>query len=350
MRAWLVKTFATIGRTLGAAALVIFVGVAGLLMPASAQQNAPRNQDAAGELRVLKVGGFRAEQGGETSIYLIAGAGGNVVVQIGDMGILVVDTGLATMSDKVLAAIRKLSDKSIQYIVNTHIHADHTGGNDAIRKAGVTVTGANVAGDIKDAASGAQVFAQDNVLQRMSAPSGSHTAVPFGSWPTLTFLSGRKQMYFNGEPVEIIHQPAAHTDGDSFVVFRRSDVIASGDIFVTTSYPFIDVARGGSINGEIEALNNLMDMAVTAFQDEGGTAVVPGHGRICDQFDVVLYRDMVTILRDRIQASIKKGMALEQIKAAGLTKDFDGRYAAKSGFGTADGFVEAVYTSLSQKK
>jgi len=332
-------------------ALVAFLGLAGLLNPASAQQNAaPQNQGAAGELRVLKVGGFRGAQGGETSIYMIAGAGGNITVQIGDMGILVVDTGLASMSDKVLAALRKLSDKSIQYVINTHVHADHTGGNDAIRSAGVTITGANVTGDIQDAGSGAQVFAQDNVLQRMSAPSGSQAAVPFGSWPTLTYLSGRKQMYFNGEPIEIIHQPAAHTDGDSFVFFRRSDVIATGDIFVTTTYPFIDVARGGSINGEIEALNNLVDMAVTAFQDEGGTAVIPGHGRICDQFDVVLFRDMVTILRDRVQASIKKGMTLEQVKAAALTKDYDARWGAKSGFGTAGSFVEAVYTSLTQKK
>jgi cyclase len=326
------------------------VTIAAMLVAVSVQPAAAQNQNSGGELRVLKVSGFRGEQGGETSVYLIAGAGGNITVQIGDMGILVVDTGLALMSDKVLAAIRKLSDKSIQYVVNTHVHADHTGGNDAIRKAGVTVTGANVTGDIKDAGSGAQVFAQDNVLQRMNAPGGSQAAVPFGSWPTLTYLSGRKQMYFNGEPIEIIHQPAAHTDGDSFVFFRRSDVISTGDIFVTTTYPFIDVARGGSINGEIDALNNLVDMAVTAFQDEGGTAIVPGHGRICDQFEAVLFRDMVTILRDRIQASIKKGMTLEQVKAAGLTKDYDGRYGAKSGFGTADSFVEAVYKSLSQNK
>jgi len=333
----------------GALAGVIFLGMAYLPIPASAQQ-AAATQNAAGELRVLKGAGFRADPGQDTSVYLIAGAGGNITVQIGETGIVVVDTGLPQMSDKVLAAIRKLSDKSIQYILNTHVHQDHTGGNDAIRKAGVTVAGANVASDLTDAAAGAQVFAQDNVLKRMSAPAGGQAAAPFGSWPTLTYLSGRKQMYFNGEPIEMIHQPAAHTDGDSFVVFRRSDVIATGDIFVTTSYPFIDVARGGGINGEIEALNNLVDIAVTAFQDEGGTVLVPGHGRICDQYDVVQFRDMVTILRDRVQASIKKGMTIEQVKAAGLTKDYDGRYGAKSGVGTAEGFVEAVYKSLSEKR
>lgn len=328
--------------------LNIWVSVACILGAASAQQNAAaQNRNA--ELHVLKVGGFQDERH-KTGVYLIAGAGGNITVQIGDQGILVVDTGLTPMSDKVLAAIRKLSDKSIQYIINTHVHADHTGGNEAIRKAGITVTGANVASDLQDAASGAQVFAQDNVLKRMSASNGTQPAMPVGLWPTLTYISGRKQMYFNGEPIEIIHQPAAHTDGDSIVFFRRSDVIAAGDIFVTTGYPFIDIARGGSINGEIDALNNLVDMAVAGFQDEGGTSIIPGHGRICDQFELVLFRDMITILRDRIQASIKKGMTLEQVKAAALTKDYDGRYGAKSGFGTPDAFVESMYKSLSQKK
>ena len=349
MRTRLLKTCGTIGGLLGVLSLAAFLGMAYLPIPAPAQQNAAPQQNAAGELRILKVDGFRGLQGGETSVYMLSGAGGNIIVQIGDTGTLVVDTGLAQMSDKVLAAVRKLSNKPIQYIINTHVHGDHTGGNDALRKAGATMTGANVTADIADAGIGAQVFAHDNVLKRMSAPTGAQAATPFGSWPTLTYLTGRKQMYFNGEPVEIIYQPAAHTDGDSLVFFRRSDVIATGDIFVTTTYPFIDVARGGSINGEIEALNNLVDMAVTGFQDEGGTSLVPGHGRICDQFDLVQFRDMVTILRDRVQASLKKGMTLDQVKAAGLTKDYDARWGAKSGFGTADGFVEAAFKSLSQK-
>jgi glyoxylase-like metal-dependent hydrolase (beta-lactamase superfamily II) len=294
-----------------------------------------------GELITLKVQG---------NVYLIWGAGGNIAVQTGDQGVLVVDTGLAGMSDKVLAAIRKLSDKPIQYIVNTHVHPDHTGGNDTIRKAGLTYVGANVTGNLTDAGSGAQIWSQDNVLKRMSAPTGVQAPTPFGSWPTETYLSGRKQLFFNGEPVEIIHQPAAHTDGDSLVIFRRSDVVVTGDIFVTTSYPFIDTSRGGSIQGEIDALNNVMELAVPGLQDEGGTYIVPGHGRICDQPDLLEYRDMVTtIVRDRIQAAIKKGMTLQQIKSAGLTKDYDGRYGAKAGLGTADQFVEAVYTTLTGK-
>jgi glyoxylase-like metal-dependent hydrolase (beta-lactamase superfamily II) len=293
-----------------------------------------------GDLVTLKVQG---------NVYLIWGAGGNIAVQTGDQGVLVVDTGLVAMSDKVIAAIRKLSDKPIQYIINTHAHPDHTGGNDAIRKAGLTYVGANVTGNLTDAGAGAQIWAQDNVLKRMSAPTGAQAPMSFGNWPTETYLSGRKQLFFNGEPVEIVHQPAAHTDGDSLVIFRRSDVVVTGDIFVTTSYPFIDTSRGGTIQGEIEALNNVMELAIPGLQDEGGTYIVPGHGRICDQPDLLEYRDMVTIIRDRIQAAIKRGMTLQQVKSAGLTKDYDERYSAKSGLGTAGQFVEAVYTTLTGK-
>jgi glyoxylase-like metal-dependent hydrolase (beta-lactamase superfamily II) len=276
------------------------------------------------------------------NIYLITGAGGNIVVQTGDQGVLVVDTGRAAMSDKVIAAIRQLSSKPIQYIINTHVHPDHTGGNDAVRKAGLTYVGANVTGNLTDAGVGAQIYAHDNVLKRMSAPTGVQSSTPFGAWPTETYLSGRKQLFFNNEPVEIVYQPAAHTDGDSIVLFRRSDVVVTGDIFVTTSYPFIDRERGGTIQGEIDALNNLMEIAVPGLQDEGGTYIIPGHGRICDQPDLLEYRDMVTIIRDRIQADKKRGMSLEQVKAAGLTKDYDGRYGA----GDPARFVEAIYATL----
>jgi cyclase len=298
-------------------------------------------RQASGEIQTLKVQG---------NVYLLTGAGGNIAVQIGDAGILVVDTGLAENADRVVAAIRKLSDKPIQYVVNTHVHPDHTGGNDMVRKAGLTYVGANITGNLTDAGVGAQIYAQDNVLKRMSAPTGSQAAAPFGSWPTETYLSNRKQLFFNSEPIEIIHQPAAHTDGDSLVFFRRSDVVVTGDIFVTTSYPFIDLDRGGSIQGEVDALNNILEMAIPGYQDEGGTYIVPGHGRISDRPDLLEYRDMVTIIRDRVQVAIKKGMTLEQVKAARPTKDYDGRYDAKSGFGSADMFVEAVYRSLTPKK
>jgi len=298
-------------------------------------------QQNSGDIQTLKVQG---------NVYLLTGAGANIAVQIGDAGVLVVDTGVAEMGEKVVAAIRKLSDKPIQYVLNTHGDSEHTGGNDIVRKAGLTYVGANITGNLTDAGVGAQIYAQDNVLKRMSAPTGVQAPTPFGSWPTETYLSGRKQMFFNSEPIEMIHQPAAHTDGDSLVFFRRSDVVVTGDIFVTTSYPPIDLDRGGSIQGEIEALNNVLEMAIPGYQDEAGTYIIPGHGWISDRPDLLEYRDMVTIIRDRVQAAIKKGMTLEQVKSAGLTKDYDGRYSAKSGLGSADKFVEAVYKSLSQKK
>ena len=299
-------------------------------------------QQTSAEIQTLKVQGNR---------YLLTGAGSNVAVQIGDTGVLVVDTGKAETAEKVVAAIRRLSDKPIQYIVNTHMHADHTGGNDVVRKAGLTYVGANITGNLTDAGVGAQVYAHDNVLKRMSAPTGVQAAVPFGSWPTETYLSDRKQMFFNGEPIEIIHQPAAHTDGDSIVFFRRSDVVVAGDIYDTTSYPFIDLERGGSIQGQINALNNLLELAIPGYQDEGGTYIIPGNGFISDRPDLLEYRDMVTIVRDRIQSAIKKGMTLEQVKAAGLTKDYDNRYGAKSGSSrTGVTFVEVIYKSLTQKR
>ena len=303
---------------------------------------AQQNQAANVHIQVLPVQG---------NLYIIAGAGGNIAVQVGQEGVLVVDTGLAGTSDAVLSEIRKLSDKPLQYILNTHFHPDHTGGNEAIRKAGVTITGANVTGNLTDAAVGAQIVAHLNVLNRMSAPTGAQAPTPPGAWPTDTdFIRDHKDLFFNDEPVQMLHQPAAHTDGDSLVWFRRSDVLVTGDIFVTTSYPFIDIEHGGSIKGEIDALNNIIDITVPKHEEEGGTYVIPGHGRVCDEWEVVEYRDMVTIIRDRVQAAIKDGKSLAQIKEDHLTRDYDARYDTKTGFGGANQFIEAVYKSLTAGK
>lgn len=280
------------------------------------------------------------------NVYMIHGLGGNVAVQTGDTGILVVNTGLEQNASRLIAAIRKLSNGPLQYIFNTSLDPDQTGGNDAVRKIGVTITGANVTGDIADAGQGAQIIAHENVLNRMSAPTGQKATVPFGNWPTDTYVSGQKEVFFNEEPVIARWQPAAHTDGDSLVIFRRSDVVVTGDIFDTESYPFIDVEHGGSVQGEIDALNNIIDIAVPKHEEEGGTYIIPGHGRICDEFDVVEYRDMVTIVRDRVQNAIKKGMTLEQVQAAGFTKDYDPRWSAHEGPGTAENFITSVYRSL----
>jgi glyoxylase-like metal-dependent hydrolase (beta-lactamase superfamily II) len=148
----------------------------------------------------------------------------------------------------------------------------------------------------------------------------------------------------------MFHIPAAHTDGDTIVYFRKSDVVSAGDLFLTDSYPVIDLKRGGSLQGVIDGLNRILDLAIPAHHEEGGTYVIPGRGRICDEFDVVEYRDMLTIFRDRIQAMIKKGLTLEQVKAARPTSDYDPEYGATAGPWTTDMFVEAAYKSLTQKR
>ena len=279
-------------------------------------------------------------------IYMIVGEGGNTTVQVGEHGVLVVDTKLATASDALLAAIRKISDKPIRYIVNTHWHADHIGSNETIAKAGSTIAGGNVSGAIADAGEGAAVIAHENVLLRMSSQD---PPPPFEAWPTDTLFVPRKDLYFNGEAIEILHQPAAHTDGDSLVFFRRTDVVSTGDVFITTGYPVIRPEDGGSIDGVIAALNHIIEITVPEEKQEGGTLVIPGHGRLCDEADVVEYRDMVTIIRDRIRSMAEMGMTLRQVQAAKPTADYDGRYGATSGRWTTEQFVAAAYESLKSK-
>jgi glyoxylase-like metal-dependent hydrolase (beta-lactamase superfamily II) len=285
------------------------------------------------------------------NVYMIVGAGGNITMQAGKDGVLLVDTMYAGLSDKVLAAIRTVSNKPIRYIIDTHVHGDHTGGNENLAKAGSTIAGGNVVGDIGASASaGATVIAAQQVLDRMSSKDGNTPAAPPAAWPTDTYITPVKELFFNGEAIQIFHQPSAHTDGDSIVFFRRSDVVSTGDIFVTTSYPIIDLDRGGTYQGLLDGLNHILDITIPADKQEGGTYVIPGHGRLCDEADVVEYRDMVTILRDRFLDMIKRGMTLEQVKATKPTLDYDPLYGSDKGFWTTDKFIEATYKSLKAAK
>jgi len=279
------------------------------------------------------------------NVYLLAGAGGNTTVQVGETSVTVVDTQYAPLSGKILAAIRKISNKPIRYVINTSFDPDHTGGNEPIAKAGNSVGGSNVSRDIAGAGSGAAIVAHENTLKHMSAPTGAKASVAFAAWPTETYATPKYEL-FDGEAIQVIHEAAAHTDGDSMVFFRRSDVISAGDIFSTVSYPVIDRANGGSINGEIAALNHIIDLTVPRDKQEGGTYVIPGHGRVADEADVVEYRDMVTIIRDRIADLIAQGKSLDQIKAAQPTLDFDGRYGVPTEKWDKDKFIEAVYADL----
>jgi len=339
----------------GAAAIVamLLIGFNCATRRVHAQQNATTPAAAApdyskAEVHILPVQG---------NVYMLVGAGGNITVQAGDDGVLFVDAGVAQMSDKVLAAARSISDKPIRYIINTHMHPDHTGGNEAIAKAGITIAGGNVVGDIgASAGNQATILAFQSVLDRMSAPTGQQAPTPEGAWPTETYTTPERKLFFNNEGIEIIHIPNAHTDGDSIVFFRRSDVISAGDIFVTNRYPIIDMQRGGNVQGVIAGLNKIIEIAIPAaiggndVLQEGGTMVIPGHGRLCDVADVVFYQEMVTIIRDRVQDMIKKGMTLDQVKAARPTRDYDPRYGATTGIWTTDMFVEAVYKSLAPKQ
>ncbi len=274
------------------------------------------------------------------SVHVIFGDGGNITVQTGKDGVMLVDTGFAELAPKAMAEIRTLSDGPIRWIVNTHVHTDHTGGNAAMAKLGMT----------RESIGPPRIVAQSNVLNRMTSPAPGEPKVNEADWPNDEYFQPTKDFYFNGEAIIVYHVPNAHTDGDSLVFFRKSDVLSTGDVFTPGSYPIIDLARGGSVQGEIEALNKIIDITVPAKYQEGGTMVIPGHGRLCDEADVVEYRNMLTIIRDRFQAMIKQGMTLDQIKAAKPTLDYDTQYGATTGFWTTDQFIDAVYKSLSQGK
>jgi glyoxylase-like metal-dependent hydrolase (beta-lactamase superfamily II) len=280
---------------------------------------------APGEIKVVHVQG---------NVHMIAGAGANIVVQAGEDGVLVVDTGDAGTSDKVLAAIRQIAPgKEIRWVVNTGMSPNHTGGNEAISKAGRTVNG-NIAA----------IVAHENAAARMVK-----TGVPDAARPFNTYFESNRDFPFNGEPIMLYHDEAASDDTGTLVMFRRSDVIAAGDLFRTEGYPEIDLANGGSIDGTIAGLNRVLDLTVPSkMLEEGGTYVIPGHGRISDEHDVAMYRDMLVIIRDRIKSMVDKKMTLEQVKAARPTLDYDGRYGADAGPWTTSMFVETVYREMAR--
>ena len=294
----------------------------------------------------------------QPGFYMLTGAGGNIAVQIGPDGVVLVDAGSAEKADDVLVAIKKLTDRPIRYIINTSPDADHVGGNEKIAQAGQSLFPAAQGGGggpaiaINNGGS-ASIVGTENLLTRMSAPTGKTSPFPTVAWPTETFTRNQKNLYLNREGIAVMAEPAAHTDSDSVVFFRRSDVIVTGDILDITRFPVIDLEKGGSIQGEIDALNRLVDLAIPSIPlpfQEGGTQIVPGHGRVCEQAEVVEYRDMVTIIRDVIADMIAKGMTLEQIKAASPTRGYTRRYGSESGTWTTNMFVEAVYRSLTVRK
>ncbi len=333
-----------------------------------------------GQVHVLPVQG---------NVYMLVADGTNVAVSVGPEGVLLVNSGTQQMSDKLLTAINNLANatvtppapntcfgancpgawgwsspyihsviaspapaKPVRYIVNTSAAPDHVGGNEKIATSGFFPRVQGFGAAVESVGRGASIVAHENVLNRMAAPAAGQPAAPAVAQPTDTYFDELHKLpnYFNGEGVVVYHAPNANTDGDSLVMFRRSEVIAAGNIFSTVSYPIIDVEKGGTIGGVISGLNQILDLAVPEYRSQGGTWVIPGRGRLSDTADVASYRNMVTMVRDRIQDLKDKGMTLAQVKAARPTLDFDGRYGSTTGAWTTDMFVEAVYRTLEEKK
>jgi glyoxylase-like metal-dependent hydrolase (beta-lactamase superfamily II) len=290
------------------------------------------------------------------NFYVIGGAGGNVVVQIGSEGVILVDSGSTARADEVLAAIRGITPLPIRYIINTSMDPDHVGGNEVLSKAGLSIlpgavaAGAGLGDDVLANFGYASVLAHENVLTRMTE---SEPPIPAELWPTKTFAYRMYSMYLNGEGIQVIHQPAAHSDGDLIVFFRRGDVIATGDLIDTTRFPFIDVARGGTLQGVLDGLNRLMDLSihnVPLLWYPDRTLLVPGHGHVYDKLDLLEYRDAITIIRDRVQDLIDQGLTLAQVQAANPTLGYRSQYGTDSGPWTTEMFVATVYNELAAKK
>jgi cyclase len=289
------------------------------------QRDNPRRAEsplaaAAGDIKVQPIQG---------NLYLLSGAGANIVVQVGDDGVLLVDSGAKAHAEKVLGAIRQLTDKPIRFIINTHFDPDHVGGNELLGKPGAPAV---------------MMMANEGVLRAASAAK-----IPVAAWPTDTYTGASKDMFANGEAIQLFHH-TAHTRGDSLVFFRRSDVVVAGDIYDVTRYPVIDAAQGGTFGGVLDALNHIIEITIPKDWQDGGTLVIPAQGRIADESDVVEYRDMLTIVRDRIADLIRKGMSLAEVQAARPTYEYDGRYGMDTGPWTTKMFVEAVYRDLNGKK
>jgi cyclase len=359
--------------------------VGSLTVPLSRSAFSPNDRIAAqspkdGEVHVMPVQG---------NIYMLVADGVNITASIGPEGVLLVNAGSAAMSDKVLKTLNELvntvmastapnkcfgaycpgawgwsspyvnafinspaTPKPLRYIVNTSASAEHTGGNEKLAASGFFPRGGGFGNAVVNPGRTASIIAHENVLTRMSAPAGKTAPTPTAAWPTDTYFDDLHKLpsFVNGEAVVVYHAPAANTDGDSLVFFRHSEVISAGNIFSTVSYPVIELDKGGTIQGVIAGLNQIIDLAVPEYRSQGGTLVIPGHGRLSDTADVASYRNMVVMIHDRVRDLIGKNMTLEQVKAARPTMDFDGRYGSTTGPWTTDMFVEAVYRSIKEKK
>jgi glyoxylase-like metal-dependent hydrolase (beta-lactamase superfamily II) len=287
-------------RLLASVAPVALAGA--LLAQAAAAQNQQQDFSSV-EIKVHKVA---------DRVYYLEGRGGNVGLSVGDDGVVMVDDQFAPLSDKIIAAIRTISSKDIRFLVNTHVHGDHTGGNENFGKMGVPI------------------LAQENVRLRLAKSGGPNGAAAL---PVLTYADGIT-LHLNGEDIRVVRLPPAHTDGDSMIEFTGSNAIHVGDVFRTTGYPVIDVNNGGSAKGTLEALAKVLEAAGPE------TKLIPGHGEVSSREDVRAFRDMVQQVYDRVSGMIKQGMTLEQVAAAKPTAQFDARW------GDPARFLQGLYQSI----
>jgi len=275
------------------------------------------------------------------NIYMLVGAGGNVAVQVGPSGALVVNSQYEPMADKIVETINAMGNYPIRFILNTSAHPDFVSGNGRLQVLGETITGGNVARFQEDAGEGAKIYAHEEIMNRMIADG-----YPVEAWPTDTYFVDRFYMHFNGDGIEMIQLPEATANGDSLVWFRNTDVVVTGPVYTTTQYPFIDEANGGTIDGVIDALITITDITIPERQQEGGTLVIPGYGRLSDEADVVEYRNMVITIRDRVRYMVGLEMTLAEILAERPSQDYDPRYGSDTGPWTTAMFIEAIYNGV----
>jgi glyoxylase-like metal-dependent hydrolase (beta-lactamase superfamily II) len=270
------------------------------------------------------------------NVYMLhAGEAGNSAFQTGSDGVFVVNALRAELASRIAAKIKEVTPAPIRYIVSPNADLNNTLGNAPLAALGLFGATAS------SGRPGATLVAHENVLLRLSALTRlERNPFPGDSVPFDNYILPFKDVYFNGEPIFIMHMPNAHTDGDSLVLFRKSDVIYAGDLFVPDEYPVIDVARGGNVQGLLRALNKILDLAVPARLQDGGTRIVPARGRLCNEADVVEYRNMVAIVRDRVRALVEEGRSLADVQAARPTLDYDTQY------GSGEAFVRSIYDSL----
>jgi cyclase len=314
-----------------------FAATAWLGLPGGVAAQAPPNAQPNADFNLFPVQG---------NVSLLIGPGGingatpNITVQTSDDAVVLVDSGRGDLSERVLAAVRRISQRPIRFLINTQAGVEHTGGNEALARSGRPY-GGRAAGAgflLADQSAGATIIAHEHVLTRLSGARGG-TAAAFAMLPTETYFTPQHEL-FNGEAIQLFHEPAAHSDGDSIVFFRRSDVISTGDVFSTVGYPRVNTAAGGTVDGVIAALNHIVDLAIPRGKQEGGTYIIPGHGRVSDEADVIEYRDMLVIIRDRVRDLATKGRTLDQIKAAKVTLDYDRRYSTPAW--TGEQLVETI--------